>query len=704
MCNWRAWLLPGLLTLLIVTAAAIIIRGGSIEADLTARSVDSLGMDGTPWASAVLDGRDATLSGTAPTLAARDAAIDAAERVWGVRTVDTSTLDVLPLAEPYQLTFARSADLVTVGGSFPTGEIRAALLDTVRADLGNLALVDESELARGAPLAFETQAGFAIAGLPALESGSITLEDGTLSVDGMTASVEALHAELARLSEPVEGLEIGEISLASPTISPYIWSAAETGGSVRLTGWAPDEETRQALVSAAENTGAVVDEIQLGAGAPDGFADAAIALLSQMAELDNASASINDLSLTLSGEASSSDHYDAANAFLGSLPQGFNSISGRIAPPLADPFVTSLSKAGDMLTLTGVLTSETDRAVLADRIEGEGLSLTDQTTIARGAPEGLVIGDLLASLTGAIADLASAEASLDGTMLSVSGQAATYQGAGDTEIALEALEAAGITVNAEIARGPAAPFTFVAELTDTGIDLTGFVPGDDQRQSILAEFAALFPGLSVNDSLIAAEGAPSGFLDMVGAGLRGLGRLAHGTFTLSDMEAELAGDALFEGSVNQIAESSTAMAPGGFSLSTDIGTLAPPAVVDAAACQAQFGSLLSSNSIRFTTGSADIDALSYGLLDRLVRTLQSCPNAIVQIGGHTDLQGAIVANQRLSEQRATSVLAYVEAAGISSGRLSAVGFGASLPIASNDTEEGRAQNRRIEFTVLPDTQ
>lgn len=704
MCNWRAWLLPGLITVLIMTAAAVLVRGSSIEADLTARSADSFSADGTPWASAVLDGREATLSGTAPTLVARDAAIAAAERIWGVRTVDTSGLNVLPLADPYELTLTRTADSVTFGGSFPNGEVRAMLLDRVRADLGGLTLVDESQLARGAPIAFADQIGFAVAGLSALETGVITLVDGTLSVDGMTTTVEARDAELARLGDPVDGLDLGDITLISSVISPYVWSAAQTGDSVLLTGYLPDEETRQRIVSQAENVGPVIDDMQLGAGAPAGFADAAIALLNQMVDLDNASASIADVELTLSGEASSSQSYDAANAFLGTLPTGFDSISGRIAPPLADPFVTGLSKTGNDLTLTGYLPDETARAVLRDSLESAGLSWSDQSTIARGSPEGLDIGDVLAALTGIIADLTSADASLADGVLTVTGTAASYQGGQEVEDALAALSSSALTVDAAIEPGPASPFTFSASLGEEDVALLGFVPSEEKRQSILGDVAALFPARSVRDDLNVAQGAPDDFDAVVQAGLRALGRLANGQFSLSDTDAALSGDALFLRSIGQIEESASATMPGTFNLSTDIGMLSPPAIIDAAACQAQFGSLLSGNSIRFATGNADIDALSYGLLDRLVRTLQSCPDAGVEIAGHTDAQGSDAANQALSEQRAGSVLAYVEAAGISAGRLSAVGYGEATPIADNDTEEGRARNRRIEFTVQRDTE
>lgn len=704
MCNWRDWLLPGLLTLLIITAAAILIRGGSIEADLTARSADSFGVDGTPWASATVDGRDATLSGTAPTLAARDAAIAAAERVWGVRTVDISQLNVLPLADPYSLTFTRTMDSVTVGGSFPNGETRAMLLDRVRADLGDLALVDESQLARGAPNAFDAQVSYAITSLAALETGTITLDDGTLTVEGMTPSVEALDGELARLASPIEGLSLGGITLTSPTISPYIWGAQESNGGVTLTGYAPNAESRQLLVSEAQTLGTVTDQMQLGAGAPDGFAEAATALLNQMVDLDNASASITDVELTLSGEASSPQTFDSANAFLGRLPAGFDAISGRIAPPLVDPFMISLTKTGDELSLTGFLPDETARAVLLDSVESAGLSLSDQATIARGNPEGVDIGDMLVALTATMANLPNADASLTGDRLTVSGTSASYQGGQDAEDAFNALASSSLMVTADITPGPASPFTFSALMGEGEITLSGFVPSEEERQSVLSDVEALFPNRDVRDELIVAQGAPDGFGAMVQAGLRALGRLANGQFSVSDASADLSGDALFLRSIGQVEESLAGDAPGGFDLSSDIGMLAPPSIVDAAACQAQFASLLSGNSIRFATGKADIDSLSYGLLDRLVRTLQSCPDARVEIAGHTDAQGSDTANQALSQQRAGSVLAYVQNAGIRASRLSAVGYGEASPIADNETDEGRARNRRIEFTVQRDTE
>jgi outer membrane protein OmpA-like peptidoglycan-associated protein len=72
----------------------------------------------------------------------------------------------------------------------------------------------------------------------------------------------------------------------------------------------------------------------------------------------------------------------------------------------------------------------------------------------------------------------------------------------------------------------------------------------------------------------------------------------------------------------------------------------------------------------------------------------------VEIAGHTDDVGSEEDNQQLSERRALSVKTYLESQGVSAERISAVGYGESHPVADNDTEEGRARNRRTTFRLL----
>ncbi len=87
-------------------------------------------------------------------------------------------------------------------------------------------------------------------------------------------------------------------------------------------------------------------------------------------------------------------------------------------------------------------------------------------------------------------------------------------------------------------------------------------------------------------------------------------------------------------------------------------------------------------------------------LNKLIEFLKENPGLRIEIGGHTDSTGADLHNQELSKNRAQSVFDYLVDAGISTGRLSYKGFADDQPLASNDTEEGRAQNRRTEFKIV----
>ena len=103
--------------------------------------------------------------------------------------------------------------------------------------------------------------------------------------------------------------------------------------------------------------------------------------------------------------------------------------------------------------------------------------------------------------------------------------------------------------------------------------------------------------------------------------------------------------------------------------------------------------------IRFESGQGRHRRGFAGLLDRLIETALRCPNANIEIAGHTDADGEEAANQTLSEKRAQAVIDYLVKAGLPASRFTPVGYGSTQPVAANDTDEGKAQNRRIDFVV-----
>ncbi|SDG96515.1 Outer membrane protein OmpA [Vibrio xiamenensis] len=107
------------------------------------------------------------------------------------------------------------------------------------------------------------------------------------------------------------------------------------------------------------------------------------------------------------------------------------------------------------------------------------------------------------------------------------------------------------------------------------------------------------------------------------------------------------------------------------------------------------------NGIGFQTGSSQLDGSIQRTLQGVARILVEYPDTSLVIDGHTDSVGSNTANQVLSEKRAESVRAYLVSQGVATGRAVARGNGERYPICTNDTDAGRACNRRVEIQILP---
>tara|TARA_R110000868_G_scaffold225999_3_gene478356 strand:- start:7217 stop:7888 length:672 start_codon:yes stop_codon:yes gene_type:complete len=113
--------------------------------------------------------------------------------------------------------------------------------------------------------------------------------------------------------------------------------------------------------------------------------------------------------------------------------------------------------------------------------------------------------------------------------------------------------------------------------------------------------------------------------------------------------------------------------------------------------------LIMPGDVTFATNSANIESQFYGILNDVSGVLNRYPATYVDVVGHADSTGADDYNQRLSEQRATSVAGYLISQGVLRDRFYVAGMGERSPIASNDTPSGRAQNRRVEILIRPHT-
>jgi len=105
-------------------------------------------------------------------------------------------------------------------------------------------------------------------------------------------------------------------------------------------------------------------------------------------------------------------------------------------------------------------------------------------------------------------------------------------------------------------------------------------------------------------------------------------------------------------------------------------------------------------SVTFELDSAAIRDADHALLDQLVSTLTEAPEARLEVGGHSDQSGEAIRNTRLSRERADAVRWYLVDQGVSAERIVTIGHGPDLPVASNDSAEGRARNRRSELILI----
>ncbi len=205
------------------------------------------------------------------------------------------------------------------------------------------------------------------------------------------------------------------------------------------------------------------------------------------------------------------------------------------------------------------------------------------------------------------------------------------------------------------------------------VTLTGTVASEEQRREVLDAAAAMFGAGNVVDELEVG--------DVSGDSLLLIGRVP------ADRQQEV------QAGMADLA------ARLGLDLVDDVEYVELTA--DQAALQEELDAALADVVINFDSGSAVIPADGRVQLDALVPLLTDVPEGtLVAVEGFTDSQGDAAANQRLSEARAQAVVDYLVSQGVSPDVLRASGNGESRPVASNDTAEGRARNRRIEFNVV----
>lgn len=558
----------------------------------------------------------------------------------------------------------------------------------------------------------------ALAGAP-LDKPSVAVAGRDLAIAGAAFSDKGPMAAI-EAAVSVYGVRLVDASGLGliPEAKPYAWSATRDGAKIALAGSVPDPTARAALVASAKaiNGADVADGMAYGRGAAGaGIVGAGAFALGELALLGKGSASISDGALSLSGTAPDSASFEKAMAALAKLPEGLKLAKADIAPPVAKPYVFAAVALDGALKLTGAAPSMAARdAILAQaKALFPTLKIDNGLSVAGGAPA----GDFLAAAGFGLTQIAG----LDKGAMTLTDASLAISGGAKLPGALEALNkaATGLAPGFSLAKPDISPlvvkpYVFAAEKTADAIHLTGSAPSAAARMAIEKAAMAISPSGKVVNDLVVAAGAPAG-LDFAAAAsfaLAQLKSLATGAASLTDAALSVRGEAA---TFADAAAHKAALAtlPAGLKLAADQIKAPPPppaptptpeaapapAPIAREDCQAEFKATLSAGKIEFETGKAHVTPGSMELIKQLAAVAARCQVKVIEVGGHTDNEGSEGPNLALSRARAEAVAAELVTQGVPAAMLKAVGYGASKPIAGNDTEEGRAQNRRIEFIV-----
>ena len=413
--------------------------------------------------------------------------------------------------------------------------------------------------------------------------------------------------------------------------------------------------------------------------------------------LDKTRITVAGRDVTFAADAFSEDGRRGAVASVAAVP-GVRLVNDETQlVPEAKPFVWSAERDVVRVTLGGSapLPASKGRMLEAARATLGGVEVVDQMNLSRGAPPRFDNAALL--LLDQIWKLKDGKITISDTKVSLAGMARELGGREAIAASLKNLPE-GFSVAANEIKAPPYIFQAYKDPVAVTLTLTGYAPDNNVHAALAAAAGRKFFNEKVVDNIKASLGAPSGFANAVVPALGALSRLSTGTLVVSDREVKLSGDAFYDAAAAQI-RAGLKDFPQGWQFKADISVKPASAPVDGTVCQQLFSGLLAKGKIRFDSGRATIDPDSAGLLDRLIETALRCPSANIEIAGHTDADGEDGFNQALSEKRAQAVTDFLVKAGLPAERFTAMGYGSTQPVASNDTDEGKAQNRRIDFVV-----
>jgi OOP family OmpA-OmpF porin len=249
------------------------------------------------------------------------------------------------------------------------------------------------------------------------------------------------------------------------------------------------------------------------------------------------------------------------------------------------------------------------------------------------------------------------------------------------------------------------PAEFVATLSPEGlVQLNGRLNDEIVAQTAESFAIARFGSATVSNRARTDEALPGDWPLRVLSGLEALSLLSNGSARVTAEDITVTGNTGSKSARSDISKLLSDKLGEGSRFSVEVTYLEKldpvASMLTPDECEAKIAEILKVRKITFEPGSDTVDATSLGTLDEISEVLGNCTELRMEIAGHTDSQGRETMNEALSKSRALAVLNALRDRRVATSSFTAEGYGETKPIASNDTEEGREANRRIEITLV----
>lgn len=378
--------------------------------------------------------------------------------------------------------------------------------------------------------------------------------------------------------------------------------------------------------------------------------------------------------------------------------------------PVISPFIIRFSKdeAGVRFDACAVDSPEAEREILTAAINA-GFANKSNCVQALGVPSRTWSTAVVRSID-AINALGGGTFTISDTDISLSALEGTDQATfdrivGELENALPDVFALAAELPAPPTPGAVGPPQFSATLSPEGaVQLRGRVPDDLVNMTVENFAMAKFGRANVTMGTRVVDELPTGWSMRLLAGIEALSGLSNGSVVVEPDLITVKGNTGNPSAQADITRMLIDKLGPSEKIEIDVTyvkQLDPIAGLPTPEeCVAQIDTVTEARKILFDPGSASITVDTQPVVDDIAEILKKCPNLRIQIAGYTDSQGGEEMNQQLSQKRAEAVLDALRVRRVPVSSFEAIGFGEADPIATNDTEDGREANRRIEFSLI----